>query len=82
MTDYQKHALLCAIAAALVWPLNWVIAQWGLPWGAFLAGTALAWGYEFLQKYRKEGEFSPKDALAGMAGAGAIAVLLFFVLRA
>ena len=77
--DKRKHALLCAAAAigGLLIALAGAHVSYGL--AAWLAGAAIAFGYEALQKYRGEGEASKEDAIAGLVGATPVAVVILVV---
>ena len=75
--DKKMHIAACAVAAVLSVVLAVLGQRVGL-WAAALAGgTAVAVGYELLQKYRGEGEPSWKDAVAGIVGAVVVSLLAF-----
>lgn len=70
--DKRQHALLCAAASIIVVALVWLGQSAGYWAAAFAGGCAMAWGYEFLQRYRGEGVFSHRDAIAGCIGSAIV----------
>jgi hypothetical protein len=75
--DKVQHAVLCAAAAMAVVLLDWLARRHGLHWAVFAGGSAVAWAYEGVQAWRKEGQPSALDALAGTAAAALVACLVY-----
>ena len=77
--DKRKHALLCG-AVALIGAVIAVLGAYvSFAVAAWLAGAAVAFGYEALQEYRSEGEASNADAIAGLVGATPVAAVILVV---
>lgn len=71
------HIAACAAVAVASVGLA-VLGQYVGVWASALAGgTAVAIGYELLQKYRGEGKPSWQDAVAGIIGAVVVSALVF-----
>ena len=83
--DKRKHALMSGVASVFGALVGLVASRVSYAMAAWLTGVASAVGYELLQAYRREGEPSKGDAIAGIIGATAVAAVLagfeFVVLR-
>ena len=77
--DKRKHALLCGAAAIVGSVIAVVGAQVSYGLAAWLAGAAVAFGYEAVQEYRNEGEASRADSIAGLVGATPVAIAVGIV---
>lgn len=69
--DKRLHFVMCLCIALFVVALDWIARTHGLPAAMFVGGSAAAWAYEGIQKYRGEGTPDPRDAVAGMVGSAA-----------
>jgi hypothetical protein len=73
--DKKLHVIMCACIALFVVALDWIARAYGLPAAMFVGGSAAAWAYEGIQKYRGDGEPSWQDAAAGMVGAAIVSLV-------
>ena len=74
--DKRKHALGGVFAAVFAALMALVAVHIAYGVAAWITGAVLAFGFEALQKYRKEGEASLDDAVAGLVGTTPVAALL------
>lgn len=74
--DKLQHAVGGALAALVTLAVLWVAQRFGAPVAIGAAGTAVGWGFEWLQGFRGEGQPDPRDALTTSAGAWAVAAAL------
>ena len=76
MNPYLKHVAfgVCAGVGAIV--LVWLEARFGLGVAAIVSAACLGLGYEAVQRLRREGVPSWRDALATAAGGGLVAAVL------
>lgn len=71
--DKRQHLAGGALVALGTLGLLWVAQRFGWPPALALAGAAVGFGFEALQKFRGEGTPDPKGALATTAGACVVA---------
>lgn len=71
--DKQQHLIGGAVVALGTLAVLWVAQRFGAPVAIGVAGTAVGWGFEWLQGFRGEGQPDPRDALTTSAGAWVVA---------